>query len=879
MGSLATMSAFLRSRSEDQLAELLVHRSEVLRYQVTDVGQLASLLSGPGLLSGCLDRLDAGALAVCEILTVLDTPVARATALAACPDMAPAELDEALERLEALALAWRDDDQLRLASGVRQALPAPAGLGFPLRALLQGQSLHHLGLVSSALGLPRAMSAPTAAGAVLSHLSDPTIDRLMAEAPTDARDLLTWVTDEGPHLRLDTTYLPPEAATTPEGWLMLHGLLLPIDACTVSVPREVALRVLGGVVLTAFPHRPPPPMTVAVDPVTTDAAGADATRHLLAAVDLLADVLDATPATQLKDGGIGVRELRRVAAATGSSEDDTAVLLELLGAAHLVAGHGGSTMLSKEYDAWREEQPARRWLRLATTWVDAPYSLLPSTDEKGKRVPVLAPTWRHNRSGVAVRRAVLDALRDLAPGQTLASPAEILAEMRWRSPLRWSGSPHVDLAGGDSFGSDSFGGGSFGAEPFGGGSFGGDSGVAGPRVTDPAAAQVLHELAMLGITGGGALTTAGRHLLADDQAGTEAGLDAAVDALAAALPPEVGEVLLQADLTATVLGTPTRELTVLLDTVADRESRGAGLTWRFSPGSVRRALDAGHTADVLAGQLRAVAARGVPQPLDYLLADAARAHGRVRAGTAKSYLRSDDPALLAEIARTRALGTLGLRLLAPTVAVAGQPVATVLDALRTAGFAPAHEDAGGGLVVTRPPRQRAAVPAAHASAYGGGAYGGGYGGGYGGASSGGSEPAARTARAVARKLLSAPKAGTARAGVRGGRASTAASAAASATAWATDPLVHQSTDDEVDPGLAADRLTWLPATARAVLADALRTGADIQITYLDQRGQVTQRVIGDAMVNGSFLEAWCHLRQDGRNFRLSKIMSVTSVRG
>ena len=51
-------------------------------------------------------------------------------------------------------------------------------------------------------------------------------------------------------------------------------------------------------------------------------------------------------------------------------------------------------------------------------------------------------------------------------------------------------------------------------------------------------------------------------------------------------------VRLQADLTAVVTGTPSADLTALLDDAADAETRGTAYTWRFSPASVRRALDA-----------------------------------------------------------------------------------------------------------------------------------------------------------------------------------------------------------------------------------------------------------------------------------------------
>ena len=55
----------------------------------------------------------------------------------------------------------------------------------------------------------------------------------------------------------------------------------------------------------------------------------------------------------------------------------------------------------------------------------------------------------------------------------------------------------------------------------------------------------------------------------------------------------------------------------------------------------------------------------------------------------------------------RAAEQLGLRLIAPTVAVADAPIARVLDVLRDAGYAPAAEGAGGEVVTLGTDRPRA----------------------------------------------------------------------------------------------------------------------------------------------------------------------------
>jgi len=144
-----------------------------------------------------------------------------------------------------------------------------------------------------------------------------------------------------------------------------------------------------------------------------------------------------------------------------------------------------------------------------------------------------------------------------------------------------------------------------------------------------------------------------------------------------------------------------------LELMADVESSGSATVYRFSERSLGRAYDDGWTAGAIAGFLSEHATKGVPQPLRYLVEDVGRRHGRLRVGSAMSYVRCDDPSLLAEIRLGRRTAKLGLRALAPTVLVSEAPPQVVAEALRVGGFLPAEEDAGGMLVVRRPVLARA----------------------------------------------------------------------------------------------------------------------------------------------------------------------------
>ena len=78
---------------------------------------------------------------------------------------------------------------------------------------------------------------------------------------------------------------------------------------------------------------------------------------------------------------------------------------------------------------------------------------------------------------------------------------------------------------------------------------------------------------------------------------------------------------------------------------------------------------------------------------------------------AASFVRCEDPALLAQAVGAPAAEQLEMRLLAPTVAVSQAPISEVLAALRTAGFAPAAEDSTGSIVDIRARGARVPAPA------------------------------------------------------------------------------------------------------------------------------------------------------------------------
>src|SRR6266700_1723969 len=114
----------------------------------------------------------------------------------------------------------------------------------------------------------------------------------------------------------------------------------------------------------------------------------------------------------------------------------------------------------------------------------------------------------------------------------------------------------------------------------------------------------------------------------------------------------------------------------------------------------------GHRGAAVLDFLRGHTATPLPQALEYLVKDTARRHGRLRVGGAASYLRGD-PALVAAAVRSVGGRRLGLRELAPGVAVTSQSQRDLLTALRKSGESPLAEEPDG------TPRPESRTPVRH----------------------------------------------------------------------------------------------------------------------------------------------------------------------
>ncbi|MBP2340508.1 hypothetical protein JOF41_006686 [Saccharothrix coeruleofusca] len=454
-----------------------------------------------------------------------------------------------------------------------------------------------------------------------------------------------------------------DSATTPIQKLLARGLLVRRDTLTVELPREVGLAVRGdrplGEVVTAEPPLP----TSALDPVSVDSTGGGAALELGRHVEGLLRLWSDEPPPVLRSGGVGVRELRKAAKELEVDERRAALLVELVVAAGLVADSEGlepEWVPTTQADTWLVAPPEHRWAALAQAWLELPRlpGLVGGRDDRDRLLNPLAPEL--NRPGAPRdRRRVLEALAALPPGTAVPDVERLAAVLAWRAPRR------------------------------------------GGRLRDELVRWTVAEGTAVGVLALGAVTGAGRTLLTE-------GPGPAAKRLGDALPAPVDHVLVQADLTVVAPGRLEPDLAEEIALVADVESAGGATVYRVGEHSVRRAFDAGRTAADLHELFRARSRTPVPQSLTYLIDDTARKHGRLRGGAAGSFLRCDDPVLIAEVLAHPAGQRLELRRIAPTVLVSPLPLAEVLDGLRGAGFAPSAEGPDGQVLDLRAAGRRIA---------------------------------------------------------------------------------------------------------------------------------------------------------------------------
>ncbi len=469
------------------------------------------------------------------------------------------------------------------------------------------------------------------------------------DAPADAKKVLERLVWGPPRGSVGDIKNPGPGVN----WLLEKKFLVPLDQRTVILPREVAIALRGGKIhKERFIKQPSLSGAKRIELQVNLAAIANISTVLRWVEELLNFWAD-EPADALRAGGLGVRDLKIISTHLGVDESCTAFVAELAYLASLISIDADDRILpSNKFDIWLMQTPADRWQMLASQWlITSRVSGLVGRVE-AKNVAALGPEL-DRVNAARVRALTLELLRE---NQGIAPEWNSFKEvLSWRAPVRRNSSLQDELA-----------------------------------------EWTLREAEWLGITGQGSLSKFGSQFLNGDD----------LSSINEDLPKTVDHILIQSDNTAIAPGPLEHEISQALAMMAEIESRGGATVYRFTESTIRRALDHGKTGDEIKTFLVKTSKTPMPQPLEYLIADVAKKHGKLRVGNTSSFIRCEDTALISQIMNDKKLEILALRRISPEVVICDMDATDAMRVLRECGYLPAGESANG-MILTGPKSNRA----------------------------------------------------------------------------------------------------------------------------------------------------------------------------
>jgi len=605
MSTLAiTFADELRTRSDEDLASLFQYRPDLLSPVPNDFSSLAARASSTPSLVRALDCLNLWHYQIIEAACLLPEPFKKSELMLITSE----ETAFALDYLWQMGLLYKEGNNFRTLTNLKLLFGnEPAGLG------------------------------PVSVGKVdFSKLKD------IPKASSDVLTKLTW----GPPRGAITNIKKPGSAI---GWLLENNILVALDSHTVALPREFGIKLRGGKIHKELITKAGDLDGKKIEQKQIDLAAIANISTILRWCEELLHNLSDEPPTALRNGGIGVRDLKRIAEHLGVDEVCAGFVAELCYLGGLVVIDPDDQILpTSAFDIWLTKSAEERWYSLVVLWLDT--SRVSGLIGKviDKNIAPLGPEL--DRAGASlIRRTTLKVLlENLNTAPQLASLQKIV---RWWNPQ---------------------------------------------RANDDFVEWNLREAEWLGITGQGGLSTFGSNLLTEE----------AVLGVEASLPKPVDHILIQADNSAVAPGPLTAELSAEMGTIADIESRGGATVYRFSEASIRRGLDHGKTGDQIRTFLIKTSKTPMPQPLDYLITDVAKRHGRLRVGSSHTYIRCEDEGLVQQILHDKNCEHLRLRKIATQVLVTDLELTEVINELREFGYLPAAENASG-VLLSQPNLRRA----------------------------------------------------------------------------------------------------------------------------------------------------------------------------
>ena len=591
-----TFADELRARADDALASIFKLRPDLVSPVPNDFSALAARATSTPSLVRALDSINMWHYQIIEAACALPEPFKKSEIVSVTSE----ETAFALDHLWQMGLLYKEGNNYRTPTNLKMLIgDEPAGLG-PIAVKKFDFSI-------------------------------------LKEIPKASEEVLAKLTWGPPRGQIGNIKKPGNAI----GWLLDNGVLVALDSNTVALPRDVAINLRGGKIHKEMVSKAPNLIGKEVVQKQIDLAAIANISTILRWCEELLHNLSDEPPTALRTGGLGVRDLKKIAEHLGIDETCAGFVAELcyLGGL-LVIDSDDQILPTSAFDIWLTKSAEERWYSLVVLWLDTSRVSGLIGKISDKNVAPLGPEL--DRAGASlIRRSTLKVLND---NPQLTPDVKSLQEIvKWINPQR-ANNDYVEWT--------------------------------------------LREAEWLGITGQGALSTFGSNLLNEKE----------VLEIESALPKPVDHILIQADNSAVAPGPLTPELASEMGTIADIESRGGATVYRFSDSSIRRGLDHGKTGDQIKTFLSKISKTPMPQPLEYLITDIAKRHGRLRVGSAHTYIRCEDEGLVQQILHDKKCEHLRLRKIAPQVLVTDFELAEVIGELREFGYLPAAENSGGVLL-------------------------------------------------------------------------------------------------------------------------------------------------------------------------------------
>ncbi|MFK0007081.1 helicase-associated domain-containing protein [Paenarthrobacter sp. NPDC090520] len=692
MSLIRALSKELETRSDASLRALFAARPDLISPMAPDFAALAARASARVSVQRALERLTKPEMQVLETLhlcTNADTghSVSAAGLKKAIAGSTLSALEPILAKLQELALIHRAEappaTHPPASSRQKFYLPVgslkdvigiyPAGLGRSYTELVRLQpafaqrvvqlvgELHHSGLgihpastpMDAALSLQRWTSTPEGVRDILANAPERTIGLLDKFG--------SWAMGAVPQAQRRASVTHESADVGPIDWLLARGLLVPLDAGHVELPHSVGIALRGGAVVDDFTLAPPVPELGHTSAALRRNAALGAIAETLRLSNELLFAVREQPLATLRSGGVGVRELRRLAESIRCGVHQTAILLETCALAGLLRlDVDSSTWVQPPSLEWLTLPRQEQWLWLVNAWLVSERA--PSL--VGQPLAGSSPAAHPGTAGTTINALSAEAQRPDAP-VVRRRILEILNELTVEAAAPDGKAPVLDAR----------------------------AVLQRAEWTQPRMSRrfsslvkgILEEATLLGLMGSGAFTQLGSALAVGQP-------DEAMAILGEHLPAAVNHILLQADLTAVAPGYLAPELSETLLLMADAEGQGPASIYRFSAATIRRALDAGQDAESLLAFLREHSATDVPQPLAYLVQDTASRHGRLRVSSSASFIQSDDESAIAELLQEARTSVLSLVRIAPTVLTSAASPRETARVLRELGLSPAVQE-------------------------------------------------------------------------------------------------------------------------------------------------------------------------------------------